>query len=140
MSKGETMMAGIFEARNLSVSINRRPREVYDFASVPENFPQWATGAGKSIKKVNGEWIVETPQGPMKVRFTERNDFGVLDHYVIPKPGAEIYIPMRVVANGTGSELIFTLFRLPDMSDEKYAADAEWVMRDLNALKKLLET
>jgi hypothetical protein len=133
------MMAGILETRNLSVTINRRPREVYDFASAPENLPKWATGTGKSIKKVNGEWIVATPQGPMKVRFTERNDFGVLDHYVIPGPGAEIYIPMRVVANGTGSELIFTLFRLPDMSDEKYAEDAEWVMRDLNALKKLLE-
>lgn len=133
------MMAGIFETRNLSVSINRRPREVYDFASVPENFPQWASGLGKSLRKMNDEWVAETPQGPVKVRFTERNDFGVLDHYVIPKPGTEIYIPMRVVANGTGSELIFTLFRLPDMSDEKYAADAEWVMRDLIALKKLLE-
>jgi hypothetical protein len=139
MSTGETMMAGIFETRNLSVSINRRPREVYDFASVPENFPKWASGLGKSIRKVNDEWVAETPQGPMKVRFTERNDFGVLDHYVIPGPGAEIYIPMRVVANGTGSELIFTLFRLPDMSAEKYAEDAEWVMRDLNALKQLLE-
>ena len=133
------MMAGIFEARNLSVSINRRPREVYDFASVPENFPKWATGLGKSLRKMNDEWVAETPQGPVKVRFTERNDFGVLEHYVIPKPGTEIYIPMRVGANGTGSELIFTLFRLPDMSDEKYAADAEWVMRDLIALKKLLE-
>jgi hypothetical protein len=46
---------------------------------------------------------------------------------------------MRVIANGAGSELIFTLFRLADMSDEKYAEDAEWVMRDLNALKQLLE-
>jgi hypothetical protein len=133
------MMAGIFETRNLSVSINRRPREVYDFASVPKNFSKWASGLGKSIRKVNDEWVAETPQGPMKVRFTERNDFGVLDHYVIPGPGAEIYIPMRVIANGTGSELIFTLFRLPDMSNEKYAEDAEWVMRDLNALKQLLE-
>jgi hypothetical protein len=139
MSTGETMMAGIFETRNLSVSINRRPREVYDFASVPENFPKWASGLGKSIRKVNDEWVAETPQGPIKVRFTERNDFGVLDHYVIPKPGMELYIPMRVIANGAGSELIFTLFRLADMSDEKYAEDAEWVMRDLNALKKLLE-
>ncbi len=133
------MMAGIFETRNLSVSINRRPREVYDFASVPENFPKWATGLGKSLRKMNDEWVAETPQGPMKIRFTERNDFGVLDHYVIPKLGTEIYIPMRVIANGAGSELIFTLFRLPDMSDEKYAEDTEWVMWDLNALKKLLE-
>lgn len=133
------MMAGIYETRNLSVSINRRAREVYDFASVPENFPQWATGLGKSLKKVNDAWIAETLQGPVKVRFTERNDFGVLDHYVIPEPGTEVYIPMRVIANGAGSELIFTLFRRPDMSDEKYAEDVAWVMRDLNTLKRLLE-
>jgi hypothetical protein len=132
-------MAATFESRTLSVRINRAPQGVYDFASVPTNFPQWASGLGNSIVRVNDEWIAETPQGPMKVRFTERNSFGVLDHCVIPEPGVELYIPMRVIANGTGSELIFTLFRLPDMSHEKFAEDAEWVMRDLNALKRLLE-
>jgi hypothetical protein len=94
-------------------------REVYDFASVPENFSKWATGLGKSLRKMNDEWVAETPRGLMKARFTVRNDFGVLDHYVISKPGMEIYIPMRVIANGTGSELIFTLFRPPAMPDEK---------------------
>ena len=112
---------------------------VYDFMSVPENFPKWASGLGKSLTISDGEWTVETPQGPMKVRFTVRNSFGVLDHYIIPESGLEIYIPMRVISNGTGSELIFTLFRLSDMSDEKFAEDIEWVKRDLNALKDLLE-
>jgi hypothetical protein len=46
---------------------------------------------------------------------------------------------MRVIPNGGGSELIFTLFRLPDISEEQLAADADWVMRDLMALKTLLE-
>ena len=132
-------MAATFESRTLSVRINRAPQDVYDFASVPMNFPKWASGLGRSIERVNDEWIAETPHGPMKVRFTERNSFGVLDHYVTPELGVEVYIPLRVIANGTGSELIFTLFRLSDMSDEKFAADAEWVMRDLNALKSLLE-
>ena len=132
-------MATMYQSRNLSVQIRRNPRDVYDFTSVPENFPRWASGLGKSLKRKNGEWIAETPQGPIKVRFTERNEFGILDHYVIPESGVEIYIPMRVIPNGSGSELIFTLFRLSDVSDEKFAADAEWVMRDLTALKNLLE-
>ena len=133
-------MATMYQSRNLSVQINRNARDVYDFTSAPENFPQWASGLGQSLKKVNGDWIAETPQGPMRVRFTEHNEVGVLDHWVSPEPGVEIYIPMRVIPNGSGSELIFTLFRLSDMSDEKFAADAEWVMRDLTALKNLLET
>ena len=136
---GEISMAMMYQSRNLSVQINRNPRDVYNFTSVPENFPQWASGLGKSLKRVDGEWVAETPQGPMKVRFTERNEFGILDHYVVPEPGVEIYIPLRVIPNGSGSELIFTLFRLSDMSDEKFAADADWVMRDLTTLKTLLE-
>lgn len=129
----------ISDARHLSVSIHRSAREVYDFVCVPENFPMWATGLGQSLKKAGGDWIAETPQGSVKVRFAERNGFGVLDHWVIPRSGAEIHLPMRVIANDKGSELIFTLFRQPGMSDEEYARDAEWVMRDLKALKKLLE-
>lgn len=132
-------MAKKHESRHFSVFINRNVGDVYDFVSNPENFPRWASGLGKSLKKVHGEWLAETLEGPVKVRFTERNELGVLDHWVIPKPGLQIYIPMRVIPNGSGCELIFTLFRLPDMSDEKFAADAEWVMRDLTALKWLLE-
>jgi hypothetical protein len=127
------------ETRTLSVSIGCQLSKAYEVLSAPENFPTWATGLCTSIKKTGDEWIAETPQGPMKVRFTERNRFGVLDHYVIPEPGVEIYVPMRVIANGTGSEVLFTLFRLPEMSDAKFAEDAAWVARDLRALKELLE-
>jgi hypothetical protein len=133
-------MATTLPLRNLSVSINRDVRDVYNFVCVPENFPRWASGLGKSLKRVNGEWVAETPGGPVQVKFTERNEFGILDHWVSPKPGLQIHIPMRVIPNGSGCELIFVLFRLPDMSDEQFAADAEWVMRDLNSLKNLLES
>lgn len=132
-------MTTTFESRNISVRIGRPVEVVYDFASNPENLPKWASGLGKSITKITGGWRVETPQGPLKIRFTERNNFGVLDHYVMPESGPEIYCPMRVVANGAGSEIIFTLFRLPGMPEEKFAADADWVRRDLNRLKTLLE-
>jgi hypothetical protein len=127
------------ESRTISIWINRPTDEVYAFASVPENFPKWASGLAKSISKVNDDWIAETAEGPVKVQFAERNPFGVLDHYVIPSSGADVHIPMRVIANGTGSEVFFTLFRLPHMSDEQFAADTEWVKRDLRALKTLLE-
>ena len=127
------------QSRNLSIYINRSVRVVYEFVSIPENFRLWASGLGKSLKKVKDEWYAETPDGPATIRFSERNEFGVLDHWVYLKPGVRIYIPMRVIQNGSGSELIFTLQRLHGISDEKFAADAEWVMRDLTSLKSLLE-
>jgi len=127
------------ESRILSISIDRVAEQAYDFLCVPENFPKWASGLAGSLRQVNDGWIAQTPDGPMKIRFSERNALGVLDHWVYPQPGVEIYIPMRVVSNGGGCELIFTLFRLPDMSDEKFSEDAEWVMRDLRAAKRVLE-
>jgi hypothetical protein len=61
-----------------------------------------------------------------------------MDHHVDIGSGPEIYVPLRIIANGDGSEVLLTLFRQPGMSDEKFAADAEWVDRDLAALKTLV--
>lgn len=76
----------------------------------------------------------------MPVRFAEKNRFGVLDHYVNPVPDVEVYVPMRVLANGSGSEVMFTLFRMPEMTDDKFAEDAAMVEQDLNTLKTVLES
>jgi hypothetical protein len=126
------------EARTISLSIARDWREAYAFLCVPENFRQWASGLGR-LSLREGTWITETPEGRMQVRFTAPNPYGVLDHYVVTPAGAEIYIPLRVFAHGTGSEIVLTLFRQSGMSEEKFAADAEWVRRDLQSLKRLLE-
>lgn len=128
------------DARHVSVVINRSPREVYDFASKPENLPRWARGLAGSIEKVGGEWIARSPMGTVRVRFIERNAFGVLDHDVTLESGVSVHNPMRVVARDGGrSEVIFTLFRRPDVSDAEFEADAGAVEKDLHALKELLE-
>jgi hypothetical protein len=132
-------MRTIQAVRHISVSSNRSPQEVCDFASNPENLSKWATGLGGSLKTENGEWIADTPMGKVKIRFVKRNTYGILDHDVILESGVQIHNPMRVVPNGGGSEVIFTLFRRPDMSDEKFSEDAQWVEKDLQILKALLE-
>jgi hypothetical protein len=126
-------------AKHISVSIERRAAEVYEFASNPENLPQWAGGLGGSIKKVDDEWIAEAPMGTVKVKFAEQNKFGILDHNVTLSSGAKFYNPMRFFPNNDGSEVIFTLYRQAGMSDQKFADDAGSVERDLNKLKTLLE-
>ncbi|HET8728753.1 MAG TPA: SRPBCC family protein [Alphaproteobacteria bacterium] len=128
-----------YEARTISVSIDRDWREAYGFASVPENFPRWASGLASGLERIGEEWAAQGPGGPVRIRFSPPNDFGVLDHVVVTKEGVEIHCPLRIVANGTGCEVMFTLFRTPGMTREAFAADAEWVARDLRALKNLLE-
>jgi len=132
-------MTEMFPSRTLSVSIARCARGVYDFVSKPENLPRWAGGLGRSITQKGDDWIVDAPQGSVKFKFAEKNDFGVLDNYVTTAAGAEIYVPMRVVRNGSGSEVIFTLFQLPGMTDEAFAGDVKLVEQDLQMLKNVLE-
>jgi hypothetical protein len=126
--------------RELRVAINRPAGEVYAFLCIPENFPKWASGLARSLRQAGDDWIADTPDGPATVRFSEPNSHGVLDHAVTLSHGRTVYVPLRVVPTARGCELVLTVFRHPDMSDEKFTADAEWVMRDLNTAKRILET
>jgi hypothetical protein len=129
-----------FTAKHISVSIDCSAAQVYEFASNPENLPKWAAGLSGSIKQVNHEWIAESPMGRVTVKFAEKNKLGVLDHDVILPSGVKFYNPMRVFPNKDGSELVLTLYRHPEVSDEKFAEDASLIKTDLNKLKTLLET
>ncbi|WP_246811188.1 SRPBCC family protein [Mesorhizobium sp. AA22] len=120
-------------------SIDRDWREVYDFASTPENFQRWAAGLGRRFERSGEEWTAEDPDGrPIRIRFSRPNEFGVLDHIVFAD-GKETRNAVRVVPNGTGAEVMFVLLRMPDMTEEIFAADAAAVERDLNTLKAMLE-
>ena len=59
---------------------------------------------------------------------------------MIPARGVEVFVPMRVVPNGNGSEVIFTLFQHSGMSDENFAKDQGMVEQDLATLKSVMES
>ena len=126
-------------SKTVAVSIQRPPYVVYDFVRDPANLPRWAAGLCLSVRQTAGGWIAETPDGPVGIRFAPENEYGVLDHWVTLSSGTEVYVPMRVVARGDGSELLFTIFRQDGMSDEAFAADAAMVERDLRTLRQILD-
>jgi hypothetical protein len=56
--------------------------------------------------------------------------------------GQVIYNPLRVMSDGSGdgsSEVVFSLRRLPGMTDEDFAGDAAAVAADLASLKRIVE-
>jgi len=82
---------------------------------------------------------VHAASGRVGFAFVERNRYGVLDHEVALPSGQVVYNPMRVVPDGDGCEVVFSLRRLQDMSDEDFARDAALVQADLTRLKHVLE-
>jgi hypothetical protein len=129
----------MLKTKTISVTINREPERVMEYVLHAKNLPLWAKAFCKSIRNVNGEWIMETPRGQMKVRFVEKNAFGILDHDIIPPKESPFRVPMRVVPNQNGSEVMLTLFQFAGMPDHVFAEDQKLVTRDLQTLKDVLE-
>ncbi|PYI52499.1 polyketide cyclase [Paenibacillus flagellatus] len=129
----------VLQALTVTVTIARPPQEVYDYAREERNFAAWTTSFSRSIRQEDDWWIVETDEDPVYIRFVPRNDYGILDHEARVGDGSIVWNRMRVVPNGSGSEVLFTLFRQPDVSEAKFAEDAGMVRRDLETLRRVLE-
>jgi hypothetical protein len=130
----------LHRSRQITIGIARPLDVVYPFLAKPENFARWASGLGDGLKPLaNGNWHAESPNGPVEIHFSHGNEYGILDHTIMAPDGATVYVPMRAYGNGDGTEIVLTLFRLPHMTSEEFERDAEWVNRDLLALKTLLE-
>lgn len=129
------------ESRHLGVHIDRTAADVYAYASDPAHLPAWAHGLGATIEKAGHEWIADSsPLGRVVVTFTPPNDLGVLDHHVTLPSGETVHNPVRVIADGTASEVVFSLRRQPGTTDADFERDAAMVTADLARLKELLES
>ena len=128
------------ECRTLSISIQRSPDEVYSYLLDAATFPQWSAFI-TAMEREGESWRAKTPRGTLHIQFEPRNAFRVLDHTVTTADGTRVPVPMRVVPNDSdGSEVMLSVFRQPDMSDEQYLADLAIVTQDLASLKRVIES
>jgi hypothetical protein len=127
------------ESRHLTIAIDRPAAEVYAYARDPAHLPAWAAGLAAGIRLERGEWVADSPMGRVLVRFVPVNEYGVLDHDVVLPGGQSVTNPVRVLADGAGSEVVFTLRRQPGTTDEEWAADTAAVTADLESLRRVLE-
>jgi hypothetical protein len=128
------------EAKIVHTTIDRDWRDVYAFMAKPENMPRWASGLSSGLTRESDHWLAPGPLGNARVRFAPDNAFGVTDHLVTLGDGTEVHNALRVVSNGDGAEVMFTLLRQPGMSAEQFAGDAGWVAKDLATLKSIMES
>jgi hypothetical protein len=133
------MTSTVHQARTVSVTVRRPPQDVYAYAADIRNLPAWSFV--ESVEPIEDGWVATVPGGARSImRFGPRNELGVLDHDVEVGPGIFVHVPLRVVANGEGSEVLFTVLRSPGMTDDEFATDVATVEKDLNTLRELMET
>ena len=125
-------------SHHVSRVISAPPERVYAYASDVGNLPAWAAGlTSADIRRDGDDLLVDSPMGPVRVRFVPKNTFGVLDHDVTLPSGTVVTNPLRVVAHPEGAEVIFTVRQL-DLTDEEFARDIRMVEADLDRLAELV--
>ncbi|MEO8757453.1 MAG: hypothetical protein ABI398_06850 [Devosia sp.] len=118
----------------------RRPfGEVYAFLSRPQNYAAWAAVTGAMQQIGPRDWRADTALGDRIVRFCAPNSLGVLDHAVFREGESPVMLPMWLVADGEGCDLVFVFFRRPEMTDEQFVSAIEWINTDFLTLRSLLE-
>jgi hypothetical protein len=128
------------QTRTISVTIERPADQVYEFVRDATTFPRY-TSLFKAVRPAGPDnWIADTDQGQMPLRFAPQNGFRVLDHHVQLRPDLEVLNHMRVLPNADGAEVLFTVFQRPGMSDTEFEEDREAVETDLYKLKSVLES
>ena len=63
----------------------------------------------------------------------------MLDHDVTLPSGETVHNPLRVIRDGDGCEVVFTIRQRPEMTDEDFNRDADAVAEDLATLKSVVE-
>jgi uncharacterized protein YndB with AHSA1/START domain len=129
----------VANSSHVSVHIARSVDDVYDYLSDPAHLPEWAAGLSGSIELVEGQWVSDSPMGRVVVQFAAPNTWGVLDHDVTLPDGQTFHNPLRVLADGDGSELVFTVRQAAGADDAAFAKDVEAVRADLDRARELLE-
>ena len=127
------------QVRHLGIGIAVPFARAYDFAHKPANFARWAAGLASTLHETDEGWVADTPEGQATVVFSPPNEQGVLDHHVRLPDKPEIYVPLRMFANGDGTEVVLSLIRQPGMDDLAFERDAKAIENDLATLKDLLE-
>jgi len=125
----------------ITVVIEQPFDEVYGFLADPMNFPSWGPVSSVEIHHMHGsDWLIQMPRGPLIIRFTEPNLYGVLD-YIIFGPGetSGAPVPVRLIPHGPHSELMVVWRQRPAVDEAGFSGEVGSVRGYLARLKALLE-
>ena len=124
---------------HISRSIEASVSDVVAIAGDPSQLPGWASGLSSGIRQQDGRWLADSPLGAVEIRFVGPVELGILDHDVTLPDGSVTHNPLRALPNDGGSEVVFSLFRKPGVTDAELDEDAATIREDLDRLAGLVK-
>ena len=123
----------MIRSRTISITVNRKTGDTFDaiLNSPPKMMPDAKLTS-------DGWWSFSTTRGNAKLKFKENRSLGILDPMFIDQD-SKWNVPMRVVSNGNESEVIITLIKPEDLSDEQFNERMTEIEQVFTNLKKIIE-
>tara|TARA_B110000285_G_C14672481_1_gene400994 strand:- start:115 stop:495 length:381 start_codon:yes stop_codon:yes gene_type:complete len=87
----------------------------------------------------SGWWLFTGPYGKSMLKFNENKSFGILDHQYVDEESSWD-VPMRVVSNGDVSEVLITLNKPDEITDEQFDLRVEELSDMFNSMKNIIES
>ena len=87
----------------------------------------------------SGWWLFTGPYGKSMLKFNENKLLGILDHQYVDEESSWD-IPMRVVSNGDVSEVLITLNKPDEITDEQFDLRVEEISTMFNSMKNIIES
>ena len=87
----------------------------------------------------SGWWLFTGPYGKSMLKFNENKSLGILDHQYVDEESSWD-VPMRVVSNGDVSEVLITLNKPDEITDEQFDLRVEEISDMFNSMKNIIES
>jgi hypothetical protein len=87
----------------------------------------------------SGWWLFTGPYGKSMLKFNENKSFGILDHRYVDEESSWD-VPMRVVSNGNVSEVLITLNKPDEITDEQFDLRVEELSDMFSSMKNIIES
>ncbi|RMW33136.1 MAG: hypothetical protein EA446_07270 [Nitrosopumilus sp.] len=121
-------------SRTITITVKKKTGDAFD--AILQLPPKMMPDA-----KINddGWWSFTGPHGKSKLKFNENKPLGILDHKYVDEESMWD-VPMRVVSNGDYSEILITLNKPDELSDEQFNQRVEEIGELVNNMKQIIES
>jgi uncharacterized membrane protein len=120
-----------------SIAIDAPPEEVHRFIADATNLPRWAPAFAAAIRPNRNHWVVSTPGGEAEIVVASNPESGTLD--ILSAADRTRGAFARVISNGPGSEVLFTLFFEPGTPEQAVVAQMTVVDDELANIKQMTQ-
>lgn len=120
-------------SRTISILVNKKTGDTFDaiLACPPKMMPD-------AKMTSDGWWLFSTPRGRAKLKFKEDKSLGILDHMFIDED-SKWNVPMRIISRGNESEVIITLIKPNELTDEQFNERMYEIEQVFVNMKKIIE-